>query len=1226
MEDLIKIEPDGNCAFNAFAILLVEGWLSNKLTEVARKRIKDRFKDMIKKENSQIEALDLDKRFSRYFNQMLGNSSSFVTLQNNLSRLLREEVVELLRNNKVRHIGNLWISFLPALREKFYKFYGVKIKENFLGDDIFLDIDAFNVYMENLIGSMKNSSISTDKLFIDDFIDNQFVEIYKWFDSTGYKEYLNHLKNPTSFMKKFVGDIELNELALAYEIKIEIKNDLISLQALGNTQNNENWPNFSLKSQGAHYDSYCPYIRENFPNLQKKSLVANQKSMKSKKINSPLIEKIFEKPFNHRAYEKVYLWLKINHKENLIEKNKSNYKKDVYYNNGELFALSIDEGFDELAEILASWGVINELVLNNVNFNNKKLDICTKLFSKYPNFLKGELVISKCKFDINIKNLEVFFQAINNRYITAIKIYLTFFYDENLMCVMENIFNINKSLTKISLHKIAFTARAYIHMCNKLLKNRNIRFLSLGNLSKIPEEAFKGLCNFIYDKNNKVRSLSIENITTLQVELLLEAVKINNTILQLVIRRCDSKKPNEKILNYINEFCFRNIGLFFELIKKCTLKEMCDDISIDVLKLDIYSGQNQNILHYLRDQDVVKYVLNHLPNKILYELINRTDDNDSTPLNYLLHDINEKKLNINIVLPILNLKENVNINIVDDIIDVNGGHAPIHYVLLNNSSERKTIFEVLLNHEYFNSNIQNRAGKTPLHVAIEHERMDEIKLLLDIPSIKIDVPDKNGKNAYEIAKEKRNNDILQILVSHFSYYQLLEKKQPQILEKNAYDPFKWMATLDLEYTSKNPSKPYKKIKIEGDQLHWKWQMLEYKENKKELSKRIKEIMAILPSFDLNGRDLSLKDKFKLLFLTRIHEEFLNFRLKLDECDSLIQLRMCIKKFKDSMDKEFKICEKFCNSYDFEIELIDNFKNSFEKAFNKIYKKTKKGKEEYNNTNYVLASLSFVVSDRAHESNGEHAYKVISLPIQIQNHGYYDIQKSKQNYDEDDDINVEKKDDFYNFFYERIISRFENMNNAASKKDKSIFKLQTVKSAKDRLSTNFSASDFHHSESLLFFYMETLDFDKIIDDLEKDGLIKNGKVYAIVLDQLSTHYTCKNCTAQTLGVQNSHSEGFLKSLTDALLRRHYKVPKNPQGIRMITRVSAEIEFKQSQVPLVRHSSEIKNIKNLDSFDIIARDNSHEHFKRNSHYTFFVSGSSSTANDKLSRRMSSSFGKN
>lgn len=65
-------------------------------------------------------------------------------------------------------------------------------------------------------------------------------------------------------------------------------------------------------------------------------------------------------------------------------------------------------------------------------------------------------------------------------------------------------------------------------------------------------------------------------------------------------------------------------------------------------------------------------------------------------------------------------------------------------------------------------NIQDKDGSTALMAACEHGYIDIVRALLDNSSCDPDIKDNDGENAFDIAKNKKRNDIIVLLYAHSS--------------------------------------------------------------------------------------------------------------------------------------------------------------------------------------------------------------------------------------------------------------------------------------------------------------------------------------------------------------------------------------------------------------------------------------------------------------------------
>ena len=69
---------------------------------------------------------------------------------------------------------------------------------------------------------------------------------------------------------------------------------------------------------------------------------------------------------------------------------------------------------------------------------------------------------------------------------------------------------------------------------------------------------------------------------------------------------------------------------------------------------------------------------------------------------------------------------------------------------------------MLLNHDGVDKNIQDKDGKTPLHMAVELENKNIVELLLE-NSADVHKVDSGNRTPLQIARKKRNQEISNLL-------------------------------------------------------------------------------------------------------------------------------------------------------------------------------------------------------------------------------------------------------------------------------------------------------------------------------------------------------------------------------------------------------------------------------------------------------------------------------
>lgn len=211
-------------------------------------------------------------------------------------------------------------------------------------------------------------------------------------------------------------------------------------------------------------------------------------------------------------------------------------------------------------------------------------------------------------------------------------------------------------------------------------------------------------------------------------------------------------------------------------------------------------------------------------------------------------------------------------------------------------------------------------------------------------------------------------------------------------------------------------------------------------------------------------------------------------------------------------------------------------------------------------NYVVASMSFVVSDRPRVKGGYHGRRVITVPVKFKalhithvTHVYKFDQKT-----------VEPKK------YSRSSEFLKDLveDSPASKKER-------IEGYYHKGTNSFSDS-YHHSERALWGALKTPEViqslvEGILSQMHPQARNNNPladriKIYSAVLDAHSTRYMCFECEPASFGFQRKQGK-FMLRLQAALSAYFTLSPKN--GVTLFTRVSAEDESRQSPKELGSH---------------------------------------------------------
>ncbi|CAM4396203.1 MAG: hypothetical protein LEGION0398_MBIBDBAK_00191 [Legionellaceae bacterium] len=205
------------------------------------------------------------------------------------------------------------------------------------------------------------------------------------------------------------------------------------------------------------------------------------------------------------------------------------------------------------------------------------------------------------------------------------------------------------------------------------------------------------------------------------------------------------------------------------------------------------------------------------------------------------------------------------------------------------------------------------------------------------------------------------------------------------------------------------------------------------------------------------------------------------------------------------------------------------------------------------TNFILANLTFICSDKPWEKNGEHSRKTISFPIKVNGQPYFWNKTDNQS-------------------YSKILGRI--MTSGDTGKYRAF--LESVHT--DNEFNNKFTPTYMHSEQALFNYLSSEDgFTNINTNLEGQGIKTDHKIYGVILDINSTLSPCytetsyknqncdsnkppeNSCRSTLFGFQNSQNDkyGFLYGLKEQF-KKTYKFPIKKTVLPMIIRFSALTE--------------------------------------------------------------------
>lgn len=544
-------------------------------------------------------------------------------------------------------------------------------------------------------------------------------------------------------------------------------------------------------------------------------------------------------------------------------------------------------------------------------------------------------------------------------------------------------------------------------------------------------------------------------------------------------------------------------------------------------------------------------------------------NSDTTPLNVLLRAHYRKQTKNFSTLPSLLDSVEVAVNVREN----QCGCAALHFAVLLNKVD---IINAIAANKFFNPNVQTLdpdedefviEGDTALHLAIRMKDEALISAILKLPGINTDIKNSLGNNALVEAEKNKVPSIISLVRSH-------TRTHDNKITEQSYDPFIWASSLDLSFQSKSKQKPYKKVIVEGNIFCNKWQIVDVKTNQV-----LRALAQIVKQIELLSEDYYL-DALLISYVKQAGSEIVQqYQAKGDTAD----IREILEKYKT-------VIIKAINNYLERKPLPKNFetlKSIVAQQFDLVLQ---------SNNNYLVANLSFIVSDREHSKDGPHSYKVIHYPIQVKEYIYHDKDKSHVQYNED--MGDASKREFDQHYLQCVLERYDAMNQGASKHNVAISKQQTLATATTLTKGLMAENSFIHNETNLFYYLEQpTTLEEIVNFLSRNGLLPGAKVYALVLDVFSNGYICDPCRIQTLGLQNSHSNGFLKNFSDYLLERNYQIPREAHGIRMLTRVSTE---KKDPNPHYTTQDQF-DLKALGSMKILA---GNPLLKLRTPYTYFM----------------------
>lgn len=211
-------------------------------------------------------------------------------------------------------------------------------------------------------------------------------------------------------------------------------------------------------------------------------------------------------------------------------------------------------------------------------------------------------------------------------------------------------------------------------------------------------------------------------------------------------------------------------------------------------------------------------------------------------------------------------------------------------------------------------------------------------------------------------------------------------------------------------------------------------------------------------------------------------------------------------------------------------------------------------------NYVVASMSFVVSDRPRVKGGHHGRRVITVPVKFK---ALHITHVTHVYEFDQKTVEPKKYSRSSEFLKDLVE-----DSPAAKKER----IETLYNK----GTNSFSDSYHHSERALWGALKTPEvIQSLVEGIlsqmplqarNNDPLADRIKIYSAVLDAHSTRYMCFECEPASYGFQRKQGK-FMVRLQAALSAYFTMSPKN--GVTLFTRVSAEDESRQSPKELGSH---------------------------------------------------------
>lgn len=213
------------------------------------------------------------------------------------------------------------------------------------------------------------------------------------------------------------------------------------------------------------------------------------------------------------------------------------------------------------------------------------------------------------------------------------------------------------------------------------------------------------------------------------------------------------------------------------------------------------------------------------------------------------------------------------------------------------------------------------------------------------------------------------------------------------------------------------------------------------------------------------------------------------------------------------------------------------------------KPTYKKSGKFDTTNFATSAMTLLYTDTTQEEGylGEEVQQeTFFLKTNAQNRIVSSIdcyeKKEKQT-----GIKKGARDKYFNkLLFERI-----NTFSAISSYFHLPLGTATSETLSQKISSEMFHEDFHHSEQCLMHFLSSLPGIKTLISMAES--VKAAYMYGIVLDIYTQRMLCCNCNAGLLGLQNSHEQGFLFQLGQALEEK--RIQPRINNLMLSVRVSA-----------------------------------------------------------------------